>query len=32
MSAADGPLFAKAADEMTTRVKKLGPNPLRRGK
>ena len=29
MSAADGPKFAQAADEMTARIKRLGPSPVR---
>lgn len=30
LSSADGPIFAKIVTEMTERIKKLGPNPLRR--
>ena len=30
ISASDGPLFARRADEMTARARKLGPNPLRK--
>ena len=30
ISAADGPLFAQRADEMTERARRLGPNPLRK--
>jgi hypothetical protein len=29
MSASMGPKFAEVADEMTRRLEKLGPNPLR---
>jgi coenzyme F420-reducing hydrogenase delta subunit len=29
MSAAEGPKFAQAANEMTERVKQLGPSPVR---
>lgn len=29
MSASMGPKFAEVADEMTERVRKLGPSPLR---
>lgn len=29
MSASMGPKFAETVDEMTERVRKLGPNPLR---
>jgi len=29
MSAAEGPKFAQAADEMTARIKQLGPSPVR---
>lgn len=29
MSASMGPKFAETADEMTERVRKLGPSPLR---
>lgn len=29
MSASMGPQFAETADEMTERVRKLGPSPLR---
>jgi coenzyme F420-reducing hydrogenase delta subunit len=32
MSAAEGPKFAEAADEMTKRARDLGPNPLKRDK
>jgi coenzyme F420-reducing hydrogenase delta subunit len=32
MSAAEGPKFAAASDEMTKRAKDLGPNPLKKGK
>jgi coenzyme F420-reducing hydrogenase delta subunit len=31
ISASNSVLFAKAADEMTERARKLGPNPLRKG-
>jgi DNA-binding ferritin-like protein len=31
MSASMGPKFAETADEMTERVRKLGPSPLRNG-
>ncbi len=31
MSASMGPKFAETVDEMTERVRKLGPNPLRNG-
>jgi len=31
MSASMGPQFAETADEMTERVRKLGPSPLRGG-
>jgi hypothetical protein len=31
MSASMGPKFAETANEMTERVKKLGPSPLRNG-
>jgi len=30
MSAADGPRFVKVANEMTERIKTLGPNPVKR--
>lgn len=30
ISASNAPLFAKAANEMTERARKLGPNPLKR--
>ena len=30
MSASMGPKFAETADEMTERVRKLGPSPLRK--
>ncbi len=30
MSSAEGPRFAQVATEMTERVRKLGPNPVRR--
>ncbi len=30
MSASMGPTFAQTADEMTERVRKLGPSPLRK--
>jgi F420-non-reducing hydrogenase iron-sulfur subunit len=30
ISASNAPLFAKAADEMTERARKLGPNPLKK--
>lgn len=29
LSSADGPIFARIVTEMTERIKKLGPNPLR---
>lgn len=29
MSAGEGPKFAQAADEMTARIKQLGPSPVR---
>lgn len=29
MSAADGPKFVQAAEEMTARIKQLGPSPVR---
>lgn len=29
LSSADGPIFAKIVTEMTERIKKLGPSPLR---
>ena len=29
MSASEGPKFAEVADEMTERVRQLGPSPLR---
>ena len=32
MSSAEGRRFAEVAAEMTERIKKLGPNPLRNGK
>jgi len=32
MSASMGPKFAETADEMTERVRKLGPSPLRNGR
>ncbi len=31
IGASDAPLFAKAANEMTERARKLGPNPLKKG-
>lgn len=31
MSASEGPKFAETVDEMTERVSKLGPSPLRDG-
>jgi len=31
MSASMGPKFAETADEMTERVRKLGPSPLKGG-
>ncbi len=31
MSASEGPKFAETVDEMTERVRKLGPSPLRNG-
>ncbi len=31
MSASEGPKFAETVDEMTERVSKLGPSPLRGG-
>jgi len=31
MSASMGPKFAETANEMTERVRKLGPSPLRNG-
>ncbi len=31
MSASMGPKFAETANEMTDRVRKLGPSPLRNG-
>ena len=31
MSAAQGPRFVEVANEMTERIKKLGPNPIKRG-
>jgi F420-non-reducing hydrogenase subunit D len=30
MSAAQGPRFVEIAKEMTERIKKLGPNPIKR--
>lgn len=30
LSSAEGPRFAQIAAEMTERVRRLGPNPLRR--
>lgn len=30
--ASEGPLFARRADEMTERARRLGPNPLRRSR
>ena len=32
MSAAQGPRFAEVAKEMTEKIEKLGPNPIRAGK
>lgn len=32
MSASMGPKFAETADEMTERVRKLGPSPLKNGR
>ncbi len=32
LSSAEGPKFAKIAEEMTERIRKLGPNPIKRGK
>ena len=29
LSSSDGPLFAKYANEMNERIKKLGPNPIK---
>ena len=31
LSSAEGPKFAKIAEEMTERIRKLGPNPIKRG-
>ena len=30
IGASDAPLFAQAANEMTERARRLGPNPLRK--
>jgi coenzyme F420-reducing hydrogenase delta subunit len=30
MSAAEGPRFVEVANEMTERIKKLGPNPIKK--
>jgi len=30
LSAGDGPLFAEIATEMTEKIKKMGPNPIKR--
>jgi coenzyme F420-reducing hydrogenase delta subunit len=32
IGASDAVLFAKACDEMNGRAKKLGPNPLKKGR
>jgi len=32
LSSAEGPKFAKIAVEMTERIQKLGPNPIKQGK
>ena len=32
LSSAEGPKFAKFAVEMTERIQKLGPNPIKKGK
>jgi coenzyme F420-reducing hydrogenase delta subunit len=32
LSSSDGPLFAKYAEEMNERIRKLGPNPIKRAK
>ena len=32
IGASDAPRFAAACNEMTERAKRLGPNPLKRGK
>ena len=32
IGASDAPLFASAANEMTDRARRLGPNPLKREK
>jgi len=32
LSASDGPLFAKFAEEMNEKIRKLGPNPIKRAK
>ena len=32
MSAAEGPRFVEVAKEMTERIKKLGPSPIKKGK
>jgi len=29
LSSSDGPLFAKYANEMNERIRKLGPNPIK---
>lgn len=31
MSASEGPKFAETVDEMTERVRRLGPSPLKEG-
>jgi len=31
MSASEGPKFAETVDEMTERMRKLGPSPLNNG-
>ncbi len=30
LSSSDGPLFVKYAEEMDTRIREIGPNPLRK--
>jgi len=32
LSSAEGPRFAKIAEEMTERIRKLGPNPIKQKK
>jgi coenzyme F420-reducing hydrogenase delta subunit len=32
LGASDAPMFASACNEMTERARRLGPNPLRKGR